>query len=598
MSNMKKLVILILLSVAVRSWGDEPLQEHVEVVGRYFVAEPNSKNIIIVDRRQIEQSRATSVSALLNQLPALNVSRRGADDSSFDLSMRGSHFEQIQVLVNGIPFNNPQTGHFNTDFPFSLQDIERIEIIRGGNSTGFGAGAFAGVINFVLKTDSRLRLGITAGEKDYRSLYVAAGHELGRFSLSASLRRQNADGFYPGREFNQTQASLRLHYKKKDFYSELQGGWLDKAFGAAGFYAPYPSWEQIRSGFYSLRLGNSGRKWQYQLYQSFISHDDYFLLDRNRPDWYVGDHVTNQILAGFFLSTASGPWTMRAGADSQWENMDSRSMGNHDRQRGSLHARLEWTAPDAGKQPARFGFDGGMRVDFVARNRAALTWRVGAFHWLTPALQLKGGYGISLRYPSFTELYYQAPGNSGDPALLPEQSRNGEISLTMFSATGKISWSGDLTFFYRRQLRTIDWVRLAPAAAWQAVNIASNDITGCEIVQRWQINATTFGAGIERLWIINDQARFESKYSLRFPDQRYFFSLQQPLLTWLTASVAYQYKHIYKTAFSGHFCDVVLTATLGKWLISLRAENIFDTRIEEIPGVKISGRWIYLSLTL
>jgi iron complex outermembrane receptor protein len=598
MLNMKRIIILIALSVTARLWSDEPLQEHVEVVGRFFAAEPNSKNILIVDRRQIEQSRAPSIAALLNQLPALNVSRRGADDSSFDLSMRGSHFEQIQVLVNGIPFNNPQTGHFNTDFPFSLQDIERIEIIRGGNSTGFGAGAFAGVINFVLKTDSRSRLGITAGEKDYRSLYVATGHEFGRFSLSASLRRQTADGFYLGREFDQTQALLHLQYKKNDFYSELQGGWLDKSFGAAGFYAPYPSWEQIRSGYYALRLGNSGPKWQYQLYQAFVNHDDYFLLDRYRPNWYVGDHVTKQILAGFFLNTASGPWIIHAGADSQWENMDSRSMGNHDRQRGSLHARLEWTAPVAGKQPSPFGFDGGMRIDFVSKNSAALTWRVGVFHWLSPALQLKGGYGVSLRYPSFTELYYQTPGNFGDPALLPERSRNAEISLTAFSARRAISWSGDLTFFYRRQLQTIDWVRQTPESPWQVVNIASNDIAGCETVQHWQIAATTIGAGMERLWVINDQTRFESKYSLRFPDQRYFFSLQQSLLSWLTGNITYQYKHIYKTSFSGHFCDVVLTAALGKWRVSLRAENIFDTRIEEIPGVKISGRWVYLSLTM
>jgi len=591
---MKKLVILFLLAVGLRLWSEERLQEHVEVVGRYFAAEPNSKNIIVVDRRQIEESRVQSVAALLNQLPALNVARRGAGDSSFDLSMRGSHFEQIQVLVNGMPFNNPQTGHFNTDFPFSLQDIERIEIIRGGNSTGFGAGAFAGAINFVLKTDNRLHLGITAGAKDYRSLYVAAGHELGRISLSASLRRQDSDGFYPGREFMQTQAALCFQYKKKDFFSELQGGWLDKAFGAAGFYAPYPSQEQIRSGYYSLRFGNSGLKWQYQVYQAFVNHDDYFILDRNRPEWYVGDHVTKQILAGFFLGTAAGPWTMRAGADSQRESMDSRSMGNHDRQRGSLYARLEWTAPGAGKPLSRFGFDGGLRADFMLRHRPALTWRVGAFHWLTPALQLKGGYGISLRYPSFTELFYQAPGNSGDPALLPERSRNAEISFTAFA----LAWSGDLTFFYRRQQQTIDWVRLAPAAPWQAVNIASHDIAGCETVQHWQIATTTIGAGIERLWVINDRTRFESKYSLRFPDQRYFLSLQQPLLRWLTGSITYQYKHIYKTSFSGHFCDVVLTAALAKWQVSLRAENLFNTRIEEIPGVKIPGRWIYLSLTL
>jgi len=595
---MKKIIILVILSVAVSAWGDEPLQEHIEVVDRLFTTEPNSKNILVLDRRQIEQYHALSVAALLNQLPALTVARRGAHDSSFDLSMRGSHFEQIQVLLNGIPFNNPQTGHFNTDFPFDLQDVERIEIVRGGNSTGFGAGAFAGVINFVLKPKSGIRLGITAGENDYRSLYVAAGHETGRFSLSASLHRHSTDGFYPGRESERTQASLLLNYRKNGFYSELQGGWLDKSFGADGFYAPYPSWEHVRNGYYSLRLGNSGTAWQYQVYQSFVQHDDYFLLDRYRPTWYVGDHVTKQILAGFFVKTTAGSWTIRAGADTQLENMKSRSMGQHDRQRGSLHTELEWTVSGVGTRSARFGFDAGVRADFVSRNSPALTWRVGTFHWLNPALQLKGGYGVSLRYPSFTELYYRDPGNFGDPSLHPEWSRNAEISLTTFSVTRAISWSGDVTFFYRRQLQTIDWVRMAAGLPWQAVNIATNDIAGCETVQRWQIGKTAISAGVEWLWVIDDRTRFQSKYSLRFPDRRYSFSLQQPLLRWLTCGVEYQYKHIYRTSASGHFCDAVLTAPFGKWRISLRAENLFDTRIEEIPGVKISGRWIYLSLTI
>jgi outer membrane cobalamin receptor len=48
------------------------------------------------------------------------------------MTMRGSNFEQVLVMVDGVPFGNPQTGHFNTDFPFSVRDVETsLSILKG-----------------------------------------------------------------------------------------------------------------------------------------------------------------------------------------------------------------------------------------------------------------------------------------------------------------------------------------------------------------------------------------------------------------------------------------------------------------------------------
>lgn len=145
------LVSMLFLTLPALTTADG-IVETVDVEGRIFSNElMESKNMVIITSADLERLKIKDMADLFSFFTAVNVSRRGASETSFDLTMRGGNFEQVLVVVNGIPLNNPQTGHFNGDFPFSVGDVDRVEILRGGSSTAYGAGAFAGMINVILK---------------------------------------------------------------------------------------------------------------------------------------------------------------------------------------------------------------------------------------------------------------------------------------------------------------------------------------------------------------------------------------------------------------------------------------------------------------
>ena len=68
-----------------------------------------------------------------------------------DISIDGGTFDQITLLVNGIPVVNPQTGHNAADFPLNLSDVDRVEILEGAASRVLGSQAFSGAVNIVTR---------------------------------------------------------------------------------------------------------------------------------------------------------------------------------------------------------------------------------------------------------------------------------------------------------------------------------------------------------------------------------------------------------------------------------------------------------------
>ena len=253
--------------------------ENIEVKGKIYSREMNSKNMVIIEEGDLNSLNIKDFAELFSFFSLVNVSRRGPSESSFDISMRGGNFEQILVLVNGVPLNNPQTGHFNTDLPFLIEDIKRIEIVRGGCSTAYGSGAFTGVINIVLKKESLIDFSVTSGENNYFSSNINLGKKIKNLAFKFSFNRSNSSGYYKGREFEQTKLTGGTFFSEKGIDVGFFTGFLSKDFGAEGFYAPFPSFEKIDSFFYLLRMNKTVKKFNYSVTYSFNSHDDEFILD-------------------------------------------------------------------------------------------------------------------------------------------------------------------------------------------------------------------------------------------------------------------------------------------------------------------------------
>ena len=92
-----------------------------------------------------------AVTEALKELPGLDLQTRGLLGSQADISIRGSTYQQILILIDGMRVNDPQTAHHNMDLPVPLSVIEKIEVLKGQASSVYGADAFGGVVNIITK---------------------------------------------------------------------------------------------------------------------------------------------------------------------------------------------------------------------------------------------------------------------------------------------------------------------------------------------------------------------------------------------------------------------------------------------------------------
>jgi len=125
--------------------------EEVQIVSdRLGMSESRTgRHITVMKSSEIQALPVNSIDELLRYVPFLEVQSRGPFGAQSDILMRGSTFNQVLVLIDGMRINDPLTGHFNSNIPVSLTEISRIEVYRGPASVVYGPDAVGGVVNII-----------------------------------------------------------------------------------------------------------------------------------------------------------------------------------------------------------------------------------------------------------------------------------------------------------------------------------------------------------------------------------------------------------------------------------------------------------------
>ena len=89
------------------------------------------RNISVITGAELLQMTYTSLDDLLQYIPGIEVQSRNAFGAQGDIVMRGSTFNQVLILVDGMRLNDPLTAHFNNYIPVAPTEIARIEVLRG-----------------------------------------------------------------------------------------------------------------------------------------------------------------------------------------------------------------------------------------------------------------------------------------------------------------------------------------------------------------------------------------------------------------------------------------------------------------------------------
>lgn len=207
--------------------------------------------VTVIDREMIEASGFTRIHDLLRLVPGYLVA--DIADSSPSVASHGlgdAYDRRIKVMIDGRTINSPLWGDTKWDnLPLRIDDIERLEVVRGPNGAAYGVNAYQGVINIITRapeTESGKAVILRAGKDgfyDHGFRINSAGEGTLDWRLSAS--RRSATNFEPHLEdkswFRRLHGGEKLTRNVANFSATLHATSTDK-FGLQVGFSEGPSW--------------------------------------------------------------------------------------------------------------------------------------------------------------------------------------------------------------------------------------------------------------------------------------------------------------------------------------------------------------------
>jgi iron complex outermembrane recepter protein len=534
---------------------------------------------------------ARSQSLLLNTLvdllqldPSLDLQERAPDGVQADLSIRGSSFGQTLVLLNGQRLDDAQSGHHDMDIPVPLSSVERIEVLRGSGSTMYGSDAVAGAINIITTApegfEFRLRsaLGSYGTNQESGSISDTFGH----FSEQLTFNRDFSTGFIPDRDYRNLQLSSTTHFATAWGPGDVTLGYMDHPFGADQFYGNFNSWEDTKTWFAGLHQ-SLGKKTSVSF--AYRRHSDLFVLFRDQPQIYTNHHHDESFQATVRRQeNLSNNIELHYGLEGLHESIVSNNLGNHARSRAAAYVAVDFRALK------RFSLSIAAREEVYRSFSGEFSPTVAAGFRASQHFKLRASASRAFRVPSYTDLYYQDPGNLGNPNLRPERA---------WTYEGGAEWTpvanvhGEVTVFQRRERDGIDYYRSSPTDLWHALNIDNLSFTGVESSVRWSpVRAQTLD--FRYTWLLGEQDTISfgaSKYSFNYPSNSAVVAWQAAL----PAGVLFRTRlGVLDRRSSSPYAlwDVRVASSHGRLHPFLGVSNLTSTTYQEIQGVAMPGRTI------
>lgn len=149
----------------------------------------------VITRTEIDAAQAADVPALLRQLTSIDVAQTGPLGAQTSLFLRGADSRQVLVLIDGVPFARADFGTASWQY-LPLDQIERIEIVRGNHSSVYGAQAVGGVVQIVTRAALAPQARVALGAQGRRQAALAGGARLSAGTkLSGNLSAQSTEGY-------------------------------------------------------------------------------------------------------------------------------------------------------------------------------------------------------------------------------------------------------------------------------------------------------------------------------------------------------------------------------------------------------------------
>ena len=456
---------------------------------------------LVLTADDIARYAALGLPQLLQQAAGVEVTSTGGGDSRAQIRIHGSRASQVLVLLDGQRLNNPQTGEVDLG-EIPLEQIERIEIVRQGNSAMFGGNAFAGVVSFRTRAlQERGYAGLRTRGGAFHSARGEAGGgiTLGRTGLhlqasylqdysqqdfnfeydGETLTRQNA--WYRNRKFfgkisyqgHRQQANLRYHHRRggqglpSSYFEAMphDGAFSD---GASDALQLQHQWFFSRRGYLESSLGYHHLT---TTYDNTRAASPFLRYHTRQENTVLEGRLNGMHFPASFLE-------LRWGLNYQEERLDQEnlllpaaSIGQKRRHTAAGVAGAEVDLPGLGALFSSARLRGALRYESYF-SRATQGYPLAGLSLVPAALpwvSVSGSWGKAIRYPDFNSLFWKGDARArGNPELQPERKTFWNTSirfggeneyLPVFSA-----------FYYRERIRDLIFWHRAVSGVWEPRN--------------------------------------------------------------------------------------------------------------------------------
>ena len=561
----------------------QSLQPSINVTANRVATEVDASlsTVSVIDRQAIELSGSTGLVELMRGQAGVDIVRSGGIGGQTSVFLRGSKSNQVLVLIDGVRVSSATTGAYAWE-SIALEQVERIEIVRGPRAALYGSDAIGGVIQIFTRRSSGISGSIGAGsygansaEAGYTQAFARGrvGLRLGYLDIEG-FSAQNPQGFaYDPDQDGQVQRTI--------------SGFLDYDFSAMGLEASanrshsLVEFDRGRSALVNSNVsaalhGADGQGWWLRASSArdevetanFFSR---FETRRDMLDWQQqlslrGAELLWGVSAvsedGRSIDTFSGN-TVYGDERDQWAGFASWRAAH-----GELNYELSARYDD-------YDSYGG-----TTTAQAALGWQ------LNESVRLVANWGQGFRAPNLNELLSPGFGGffAGNPALDPERSRSSELGLDLDASAG-------LDFrlrLYRSELN--DLIDFSGGDTFQAINIGRARLQGAELEGSWQSGDWRLQGNLGWQQALNLDSDTDL---LRRAPRKAAISLQRSFGASLVGMDLHA--NAARPEFGGELPGYVLLGAFARWQISapfaldLRLENLGDIDYQLARGFNTPG---------
>jgi vitamin B12 transporter len=556
-------------------------------------------DVSLIDREFIERSGCSSVVDVLARLPGIEFSRNGGPGTTTTLYVRGGETRFVPVFVDGIRIDSQSTAGASWE-SLPLEQIERIELVRGPASAVYGSDAISGVVQiFTRKGEGAATpsVGLGFGSYNTRQANAALSGQAGVFDYALGIAHETSDGFNAKKL--STANPDRDGYRSTSTHGRL--GW--NVLAGQRVEATW-LWTDLNSQYDSSKTADDrnlhklqalGFNWQSQWTNRYSttasvsrSTDRY----QTKPSVYLTQtEITNYLLNNEYRL---GAHRFSAILERREDTLNNTSLDQPSRSRAQNAVGLGYGWSGQGhtiQANVRHDDDS----EFGGKSTGALSYAYA----LTPALRASISGGTGFRAPTL----YQRFSDYGIAGLRPETSRNIEAGLRYTAGATQLGLT-----VYRNRVDNLITYQFGPGPCRNG----TGDWAGCYAnIARAQYEGMTLSAATQ--WA---NVNWRASYDLQNPKdldtgllaprrsrQHGTFAADTRIMDWTVGAEwrvsGYRYDNAANTKRLGGYGVVNLTANRSiakNWTVFARLDNVADKDYELAQTYAIPGRTFFMGV--